>query len=486
MSSTQLNRYLPVRKLLGVAILAVSFSSSVQAVSYAPETYTFLFQTGGASASGSLVSTSGATQGGSLPNYSSLTSLNVVVSGASSGNGTFSLADFSGISFSGISFDGVAANLDFSQNLYGQTDLMDFNLFGTGSPAPLGVEIFTLAADYNSSDSMLLSCLMLSTAGTCPLGAPAAVVTSLVELQTSLKGVTQGVNANISTTNLAVNGAHSRPTFRLVPKGKKTFWVAGDLAEDSHGSKDGSNALAEFGFGYNYGPVQLNVSLGKTWAEQTLMNNGKTDTDGKYLMVEGIFPVKGIENLYASIGAFGHRGDIDINRGYIDGTSLEYSKADTDSNTWGVRARLDWLNAFAANTMQFSPYADIWYNDTSIDSYTETGGSLPASFVKRSDTATDLRLGLNGSNPILGTNLNVVVNMEAVHRFGDNEAVIDGQVAGLGSFSFKGDEYTQNWLKGGFGVEGKLGAGKMSVMLNGTTESEMPNAWIAATYQVVL
>jgi hypothetical protein len=34
------------------------------------------------------------------------------------------------------------------------------------------------------------------------------------------------------------------------------------------------------------------------------------------------------------------------------------------------------------------------------------------------------------------------------------------------------------------GVEGQLGAGKASLMLNDTTEGEMPSTWLAASYQL--
>jgi hypothetical protein len=34
-------------------------------------------------------------------------------------------------------------------------------------------------------------------------------------------------------------------------------------------------------------------------------------------------------------------------------------------------------------------------------------------------------------------------------------------------------------------VEGKLGIGNISLMLNGTTEGEMPSAWFLTSYQIV-
>lgn len=49
--------------------------------------------------------------------------------------------------------------------------------------------------------------------------------------------------------------------------GKNAFWLAGDWGRDDHGARDGDLGLAEVGLGRNFGPVQVNVSLGQTWGQ---------------------------------------------------------------------------------------------------------------------------------------------------------------------------------------------------------------------------
>lgn len=100
----------------------------------------------------------------SISPISDLESLSMVVSGASAGNGTFGLSDFSG-----IAWWSAGATFDFTQNLVGQPtngnpwgtldgSSGDFNFFSVDT-APTGVDYFTLTADDGSADSMQLTSL---------------------------------------------------------------------------------------------------------------------------------------------------------------------------------------------------------------------------------------------------------------------------------------------------------------------------------------
>ncbi|MFT7300085.1 MAG: hypothetical protein ACI89Z_000538 [Porticoccus sp.] len=308
---------------------------------------------------------------------------------------------------------------------------------------------------------------------------------TLEEAYSSVMSTNATIDSALSTTSLLVNGAYSRPMSRRVAKGEKTFWVSGDWGNDDHDSRDGSSGLAEMGFGYNFGPTQINLSLGKTWADQDLIHGGEVDVDGRYLMVESILPVSEEQGLYATLGAYNHWGDVDIRRGYTVGEDTETSTASPDTRTWGLRARLDWENAFSFKSARFSPYTDAMYTKTKLDSYTEKSGSFPAHFDSREDDVTELRIGLNGAVPIRKTAFEFIANIESVRRFDDEGDGASGEIAGLFSFNLEEENYDQNWLKGGFGVEGQFGKGKASLMLNGTTEGEAPSSWLAASYQIV-
>jgi len=92
---------------------------------------------------------------------------------------------------------------------------------------------------------------------------------------------------------------------------------------------------------------------------------------------------------------------------------------------------------------------------------------------------------INAATPLSATSLQLITNFEVAHRFDDEGARISGQMLGLSAFDLSGHKYDSTWLKAGVGVEGKLGRGKASLMLNGTTEGEMASGWLAASYQLV-
>jgi probable HAF family extracellular repeat protein len=303
---------------------------------------------------------------------------------------------------------------------------------------------------------------------------------TLADVQQSLAGTATGGAMALTSGGLLINGAHSRPLSRRVAEGQKTFWVAGDWGTDDHGSRSGDIGLAEAGLGHNFGPVQINLSLGQTWAKQNQVLNGSTRTDGTYLLAEALVPVQG--NLWATLGGYGHWGKADLKRGYLNAGVQDFSTANPNVDTWGLRARLDWGKAFQAADASFGPYADITYSEARLAAYTETGGGFPARFDARTEKATELRLGVNADNP-LANGMNLFGTLEAAHRFEKSGARTSGELVGLFGFDLAGQNNNQDWLRAGAGVEGNLADGTASLSLNLTTRGAAPNAWLAAGWR---
>jgi hypothetical protein len=342
------------------------------------------------------------------------------------------------------------------------------------------VDITVQATATNRDGSVVVGYLQSSEAFIARVAPVGSGLVTLADVQLSLAGTISGGDTALRTAGLLVNGAHSRPLSRRVANGLNNFWVAGDWGTDDHGSRSGDLGLAEVGMGRNFGPVQINLSLGQTWAKQNLVLNGSAKADGTYLQAEALVPVAG--DLWAALGGYGHWGKADMKRGYLNAGVQDYSNARPDIDTWGVRARLELDKAYSVAGAGISPYADFTYSESTLDAYTETGGGFPARFNARTDKATELRIGAN-ADKALANGLNLFGTLEAVHRFERSGARTSGEVIGLFGFNLPGQDNKQDWLRAGIGIEGKLADGKASLMLNATSQGSAPNVWVAAGWQ---
>lgn len=343
------------------------------------------------------------------------------------------------------------------------------------------VDITRRAHATNADGSVVVGMLANNHAFVARVASVGSGLVTLQDVQQSLLGTASGGSTALSSGSLLINGAHGRPLARRVAPGRKTFWLAGDWGRDDHGSRSGDLGLAEVGFGKNFGAAQVNVSLGQTWARQNLVLNGHAKTDGIYLLAEALIPVSG--RLWATFGGYGHWGESDLKRGYLNTGVQTASKGSPDVNTWGLRARLDWENAASFAGFGVTPYADLSWSKSHLDGYTEIGGGFPARFQSRTEKATEMRLGLSAARP-LGNGLNLVGTFEATHRFEKNGARTSGQVIGLFGFDLEGQRNQRDWLHAGIGLEGKFGSGVGSLSFNATTKGETPNYWLAANWQV--
>lgn len=379
----------------------------------------------------------------------------------------------------GWATDGAAANASRAFRWTQATGMQSVENWLRSTGVTVAQDITSDATGVNQDGSVVVGNTQNNTAF---IARASSGLITLNDVARSLAGTTQGAGMALSAAGALLNGAHSRPLMRRVAEGKNTFWLAGDWGRDDHGARDGDFGLAELGLGRNFGPVQLNVSLGQTWAKQKQVQNGRTQADGTYLLVEALLPVHG--DLWAVLGGYGHWGSAEVRRGYLNAGFQDYSSGRPDTDTWGLRGRLEWDRAWRLGRAEFSPYADLSYSESKLAGYTETGGGFPARFDARTDTATELRLGINAAKP-LDNGLTLTGVFEGAHRFEKNGAATSGQMLGLFAFNLPGKDNQQDWLRVGAGLEGNLASGRASLSLNLTTRGETPNAWLAANWQKV-
>lgn len=350
-----------------------------------------------------------------------------------------------------------------------------------GSGIDVAADLQTKVANGTNTDgSVVVGQLQNEHAFIARVAKEGGGLVTLEDLQASLAATAGGGAMILRSNDLLISGAHSRPLSRRVEGDKNTFWMTGDWGHDDHGSRDGDLGLAELGLGHNFGPVQLNVSVGRTWGEQNLVQNGSADTAGTFVLGEALIPVSG--NLWATLGVYGNWGAADIRRGYLNAGLQDYSSGNPDVDAWGMRARFDFDKAYNLASTDFSPYIDFSYSEARMEGYTETGGGFPVRFDARKDKATELRVGVNVERP-LRDNVSFVGTLEAAHRFEKDGPRTSGQVIGLFGFDLPGADNMQNWLRAGVGIEGHIADGTASLMLNTTTQGDTPSHWLEVRWQ---
>ncbi|MCL6420735.1 autotransporter domain-containing protein [Aestuariirhabdus haliotis] len=306
------------------------------------------------------------------------------------------------------------------------------------------------------------------------------------EYGASLQGNALVQSAMFAKNDMLMNGLHSNPLSRRVDAGQRCFRIGGDWGRDNHDDRNGSLGMAEATGCYNFGTVQVNFSLGKSWAsDYDLYQNGDLDADETYVVGELLAPLFDMSDsqVWGALTAIYGHGEADIKRGYLNAGLPTSSKGSPDIETRGIRAHLEWDNAWQLSSTRINPYVSASYVENSVDSYTETGGGFPARFDKQTNYAADVRLGLQGLTRI-DEQLRFTSQFEGVHSDDDEGHRVSGQIIGLSAFDLKGSDSKQNWLKLGLGIEyDVVESGMFSFSLNGTTEGQAPSYWVSTGYQ---
>lgn len=304
-------------------------------------------------------------------------------------------------------------------------------------------------------------------------------VTNYVASAAQTNSVAIGLQTSSAST--VMFGAQGSPMRNLLDVGRRSVWGTVDTGYDSGTKSEGAMALGDFGFGYGLmDGVTLRLQGGATYTDQDLYDGGDFQARGWYVAPEVTASLLG--DLYLTVGGLYGRGALDINRGYLNGTALDYSNGETDTETLAGKVRVDWLNAVTLGDAAFTPYVALSRTLAKTDAYTETGGSFPASYDAVSEHATVARLGVDGVYRLNDT-VTLLARAEAAYRFEEQSTGTSTEVAGV-QLAVAGQDIKQFWLRGGVGTELAIGGGVASFMLNATTESDDPDIWLRSGWKV--
>jgi hypothetical protein len=379
----------------------------------------------------------------SIPTW--ITSFTMTITGAGSGNGTFTLADFSGFTFD----TGGPFALDYNIDLVLQLTFGSFNVQGSSLHAPVGVAPSTMLTDAAFGDYLVLTSFTL--APVVPAGVP-----NIAAWMSSLNGATRLYNAASTLTTLQLEGAHHRPMLSYDRMGKESqAWATGDFGSSSR-TRDIHTTTGEAGINWNLGKSFLfGFAAGHGEQNQDLAFGGSASTKGDYALAELDYRPEGSQWIVSLVGLVGSY-ESKINRGYTNGASTDFSNGIADTISRAARLRVDAPALLNFGGFGFAPYASYSVTQTVVGAYTETGGGLPASFNEQEHNATEGRIGITAAKD-LSAATKLLLTVEAIHRFDGAGPALTGQdLTGAVSFSLPGTAPSPDCVRFGFDVDHKL------------------------------
>ena len=379
----------------------------------------------------------------SIPTW--ITSFTMTITGAGSGNGTFTLADFSG-----FTFDSNGVTLNYTTDLFVQLPSpASFNVQGLSVNAPVGVAPSTMLTDAAYGDYLVLT--SFTPAPVVPAGVP-----NIAAWMSSLNGATRLYNAASTLTTLQLEGAHHRPMLSYDRMGKESqAWATGDFGSSSR-TRDIHTTTGEAGINWNLGKSFLfGFAAGHGEQNQDLAFGGSASTKGDYALAELDYRPEGSQWIVSLIGLVGSY-ESKINRGYTNGASTDFSNGVADTISRAARLRVDAPALVTFGGFGFAPYASYSVTQTVVGAYTETGGGLPASFNEQEHNATEGRIGVTAAKD-LSAATKLLLTVEAIHRFDGAGPALTGQdLTGAVSFNLPGTAPSPDCVRFGFDVDHKL------------------------------
>ena len=378
---------------------------------------------------------------GSIPSW--ITSFTMTITGAGSGNGTFTLADFSG-----FTFDSNGVTLDYTADLVAQLTTGSFNVLGSSPTAPNEGAPSAMTTSGVNSDWLVLMSFTPAPAG----------VPNIAAWMSSLNGSSRLYNAASTLTTLQLEGAHHRPMLSYDRMGKESqAWATGDFGSSSR-TRDIHTTTGEAGINWNLGKSFLfGFAAGHGEQNQDLAFGGSAATKGDYALAELDYRPEGSQWIVSLIGLVGSY-ESKINRGYTNGASTDFSNGIADTISRAARLRVDAPALVTFGGFGFAPYASYSVTQTVVGAYTETGGGLPASFNEQEHNATEGRIGVTAAKD-LSVATKLLLTVEAIHRFDGAGPALTGQdLTGAVAFNLPGTAPSPDCVRFGFDVDHKLSA----------------------------
>lgn len=170
------------------------------------------------------------------------------------------------------------------------------------------------------------------------------------------------------------------------------------------------------------------------------------------------------------------RDDVNIDRNYLNGVTVETAHGDTQSRTVAALARLGWRHAISPD-LTVLPYVQLLHSRVVVDGYDETGASMAGTVSSQTSSSLDMGVGMAAA-------WNIRPDLQLRFRYGvnylndDRGAPVTVAVPGLGTFAHAGSKYDRTWHEAGVAADWAVAERtRLNVSANETFGSNYPEAW---------
>jgi hypothetical protein len=266
--------------------------------------------------------------------------------------------------------------------------------------------------------------------------------------------------AIINADNI-MEGNNGNPMRTLLASGQSSAGAIGSIGRNDHQGLNGGLGNGQLRFAHNFGFAQFNLSAGGLWGNNDTFR-GDTILRGAYVIPEVISKIPQTTIHVTATGIYSP------------------GEVNPDVSTLGGRIRADWLDAFKILNTVFTPYASYTYIHTSIARFTDKSQSF--FWDQQSDQVNTARYGMDA---VIGvtSRVNLLARIEGSHRFESHSNNVTGHNLSNQGVSFAGVAYKQDWIRGGVGVEGRLGNNFIGLMLNATSQGPVTSYWLTTSYR---
>ena len=235
-----------------------------------------------------------------------------------------------------------------------------------------------------------------------------------------------------------------------------------------------------------YDAVAVKVAIAAVDAEDDGRYNGDVELSGYSLGIAlDMYPGKmmgssAMEPLNISIGYDRGFYEGDFDRTYLNGATPNKSNGEPDVDTMSAYIEAGWSIAVSEKA-SIRPYVELFYQETEMDSYTETGGSFPGLVSSQDENNTKYSLGLEGDLQV-SDRFKVGADVVGVKLRDDQGPDLTVYVPTLGlSFVYPGEDYDDTWAE--FALNSQWNFTKdlwLGGEVRGTSGSDYPEDWSAS------